>query len=205
MNTLEEIFAKIADPAWRAAHTRSADDNTAPYMRTEPTEEQRREQDRLHANVPPLYHHVVPASEAPKRGRLYVGKAGVGKTHAAIADMLALAKLGRRCLFLSMPAYTAALRSHEDVPSIRTLTGLDVVVLDDLAQAKPAEWQRDSLYTLVDGLLSYQVLVIATSNQNRREIAEAYGDAIASRLYALCPDRLDMQGKDRRLVPGGAA
>ena len=150
-------------------------------------------------NVPPLYHAVQPSAEPPKRGRLYTGKPGIGKTYRAIADGLALELSGKRTRFLSLPAYMTAIRTHEPVPSLADLRRLDALVLDDIAQAAPPEWMRESLYSLIDGLLNYRVLVITTSNCGRVEIAKVYRDPIASRLKGLCKDTIALTGPDRRL------
>jgi DNA replication protein DnaC len=149
--------------------------------------------------TPPLFRQASPSAEGLKRGLLYVGPTGTGKTWRATADGLRLALDGRSVLWLSLPAYMNAIRLHEPVPTLAAIQRNRVVVLDDIAQTKPPEWMRDTLFSLVDGLLNHRVLVIATSNRDRVDIARTYGDPIASRLTALCPDTRAIEGRDRRL------
>ena len=197
MKSLAAIIAANDTAAlaeWIAAH-RTGDEMPPLPEPPAPT----REQLLARIQIPPLYHEVIPSEQPPTQGRLYTGRPGIGKTHRATADLIALANAGKRCRWLSLPAYMAAIRVHEPVPSLDSLCALDALLLDDVAQAKPPEWMRDSLYSLIDGLLNHRVLVIATSNADRVAIARTYGDPIASRLAALCPDTVEMDGYDRRL------
>lgn len=201
MKSLAQIVAENDPKAlaeWVAAH-RMPDDGGMYVPPPPPTEDERIASALSRMGVPPLFHGVKPSPDPPKRGRLYTGKPGTGKTHRATADALALTLSGSYTRWLSLPAYMAAIRSHDPIPAIAELRKLDVIVLDDIAQATPPEWMKESLYTLIDGLLNYQVLVIATSNCGRVEIAKTYGDPIASRLSMLCRDTVAVDGGDRRL------
>lgn len=191
MKSLNEIIAKLSSSEWRAAHSASDDQEQS----WEPDDAERMRM----MGVPPLYRDVPPSLTPPDRGRLYIGEPGTGKTWTACGDLLALARAGDSCRWLSIPAYTAAIRAREPVPSLRSLKALDAIVLDDIAQSTPPEWMLDTLYTLVDTLLNNRVLVIATSNCDRIEIARRYGDAIASRLMRLCSETVSFAGPDRRL------
>lgn len=200
--SLDDIMALASDPEWIAAHSVSDDAiaENLTIVRPVPTAADLLSDMR----VPPMFHGVDAADRIPERGVIYTGLPGVGKTHRATSEALAIAATGKRVLWLSLPVYTTSIRTREPVPSLDTLRRLDAIVLDDIAFTKSPEWMRDALYTLLGTLLDNHVFTIGTSNCDRVEIARRYGDPLASRLAGLCPDTVPMAGRDRRLFEGGS-
>jgi DNA replication protein DnaC len=194
MKSLQEIIASgdyVAMKEWIAAHPTDA----------QPQEDTQADTRTVLKNigVPPAFQDVEPSQNPPRVGRLYVGKPGVGKTWRATSDLLALALDGKRSWWLSVPAYLVSIRDHTQTFFVSDVRKLDAIVLDDIAQVKPADWQKEQLYVLIDNLLNYRVMPIVTSNASRVDISQVYGDAITSRLTALCPETVVVTGKDRRL------
>jgi DNA replication protein DnaC len=71
------------------------------------------------------------------------------------------------------------------------------LVLDDIDKAKPTDFARDILFELIDERINNRASLLITTNMNSGEFAEAYGEAIASRVAGYCEaKRID--GDDRR-------
>ena len=65
----------------------------------------------------------------------------------------------------------------------------ELLVLDDLAVRERSEtpWVRDLLLTIIDYRLEYRKDMVVTTNCDKRDMVDALGERIASRLYGENP------------------
>lgn len=140
-----------------------------------------------------------------------IGKCGTGKTHLAIAMMK---KAYIDCIQKGMEypnvaglfynfqdisikiksAFKSDSDSMQDV--IRPLLSPAPRIIDDICTAKPTETAIEALYCVVNYRYENMLSTIYTTNLWLSEIAQQYGDRIASRLSAC--RMIMLNGKDRR-------
>lgn len=136
------------------------------------------------------------------RSLLVVGPTGTGKTHYAYAVLRALAETGTRS---SWAAYTAAdmyaqLRprtGRDSEATFESISGTDVLFVDDLGAAKLTEWTEEVTYRLINHRYEQCRPGIFTSNVPPSQLRDALGERIASRLTEMC-ERIALKGDDRR-------
>jgi len=108
---------------------------------------------------------------AVDRGLLFMGAAGVGKTHLAVAIIKGLLSKGFACLFTEFGSllkeiqgsYNPISRSSE----LRVLAPVyqaDVLVLDELGATIPTDWVRDTMYQIINKRYNDKKLTIFTTN-----------------------------------------
>ena len=126
----------------------------------------------------------------PRRGLLFVGPVGSGKTHLCAAILReAIFSRFARCLFLNVPEWLNNLReiiARDDVEEIPSPRGFEIVVLDDIGAEQSTPWSRDQIYSVLNYREANGRLTLATSNFSFAELGERLGRAAASRLDALC-------------------
>ena len=127
----------------------------------------------------------------PRRGLLFHGRPGSGKTHLAVA-ILFEAVYGRfaKPLFLNVPEWLNALREamYDDAEEPPNPNGYDIVVVDDLGAEYSTDWARERIYSLVNHRNQTRGPTIVTTNLTPDELAGRLGRATASRLTSLCAD-----------------
>ena len=134
-------------------------------------------------------------------GVLLSGPVGVGKTWlaAAAANLYLQEKSLRWFSVARLMAQARAgfkTKAREDITDLMTNPKL-ALVLDDIDKAKPTDFARDILFELIDERINNRASLLITTNMNSGEFAEAYGEAIASRVAGYCEaKRID--GDDRR-------
>ena len=134
-------------------------------------------------------------------GLVLSGDVGVGKTWLAAAA--ANARLEHAAMrWVSTPALLAkAVASDDDAKrqSLDVLTGeRGAVVLDDFDKANSrSEWTVAQLFLAVDNAVEHGRPLLVTTNLGASELADRFGEAVASRLVGYCTAHR-LAGVDRR-------
>jgi DNA replication protein DnaC len=158
-------------------------------------------------------------------GLLFVGSAGLGKTHLAVSVLKRLVQeRGVRGLFCD---YRELLKSIQNSynPQVQTtelellkpVFAAEVLVLDDLGAQKPNEWVSDTVALVLNTRYNDKQTTIITTNwvdlpagagfkpdqngkmpaKNEETLGDRIGDRMRSRLAEMCV-RVEMTGKDFR-------
>lgn len=135
----------------------------------------------------------------------FSGNIGAGKTHCAVGllreAMLRDPREGHFVtstdLFLELRA-TMSATSETEHQVMSNYTRNTLLVLDDLGAEKLSEYVRQSWYHVIETRYSEMRPTIVTSNLSLDEVAEAYGDRIASRLGSGFV--MNFAGPDHRLI-----
>jgi DNA replication protein DnaC len=108
---------------------------------------------------------------AVDRGLLYMGPAGVGKTHLAVAIMRGLLSKGFACVFYEFGALLKQIQDSYNPISktseMRVLSPVyeaQVLVLDELGATVPTDWVRDTMYQIINKRYNDRKLTIFTTN-----------------------------------------
>lgn len=128
--------------------------------------------DRVHLNFEDF---------SAERGLLFIGSPGVGKTHLAVAVLKELIRrLGARGRFIDFTSCVARLQSTFDPSSeeskhqvLDPILNTDVLVLDELAAAKPTPFVQDVLHLIINTRYSSRRMTIFTTNFSLREREKA--------------------------------
>jgi DNA replication protein DnaC len=151
-------------------------------------------------------------------GLLFMGPAGLGKTHLAIAILNEVTKAkGRHALYVNFSDLllkiqstfrTDAAETKEDV--ITPYADVELLVLDELGATKPSDFARDMLYALLNTRYNHKRITIATSNYMdelsggaREKLEDRIGYTLRSRLHEMC-QTIHLSGDDYRLTVGRA-
>ena len=126
------------------------------------------------------------------------GNAGVGKTLFAVSFCKLALKNNSSAFFCPMPELLMELRNqtfkNRQQDEINRLAKYDVLCLDDLGAEKTTEWANESIYVIIDKWYrSEKQGLILTSNLKLGQIAERFGDRLASRLAGMCKT-IDFEG-----------
>ena len=115
---------------------------------------------------------------------ILTGPAGAGKTVLACCTLVRLAELGRVGLFVE--ARTLAIARAQtalgrEAPEVAAALGAEVLVLDDLSADRPS--MHSALADVIHARHAECRPTIVTSGFTDRELAAAYGEGIARRLF----------------------
>jgi DNA replication protein DnaC len=115
--------------------------------------------------------HLVLDYPAVDRGILFMGPAGVGKTHLAVSIVKGLIEKGFGCIFTESGLLLKQIKdSYNPISKSSELSVLapiyqaDVLVLDELGAAVPSDWVRDTLYQIINTRYNQNRLTIFTTN-----------------------------------------
>lgn len=148
------------------------------------------------------------ANEYPAvdRGLLFIGPAGVGKTHLAVSIIRDLIEKGFAGLFYEFGSLLKQIQdSYNPVSKSSELKVLapvyeaDVLVLDELGASVPTDWVRDTMYQIINKRYNDKKLTIFTTNFSDKgnELEERITYRLRSRLYEMCTNVV-IDGEDYR-------
>ena len=159
------------------------------------------------------------------RGLLFVGAAGLGKTHLAVGVLQRLVReRGAKGLFCDyrellkkiQNSYNPEVRTTE-LELLKPIFAAEVLVLDDLGAQKPNEWVWDTVALILNTRYNDKQSTIITTNYPdlpagagvkidksgakaailEDTLGDRIGDRMRSRLAEMCV-RVEMQGDDFR-------
>jgi len=155
-----------------------------------------------------LLHAHKFANEYPAvdRGLLFMGPAGVGKTHLAVSiikDLIEKGFAGLFCEFGSLlkeiqDSYNPISKSSE-LKVLAPVFQADVLVLDELGATVPTDWVRDTMYQIINKRYNENKLTIFTTNylDRNKELEERITYRLRSRLFEMCTNVV-IEGEDYR-------
>lgn len=147
------------------------------------------------------------------RGLLFMGPAGVGKTHLAVSIIKGLVSKGFGgvfCEFGSLlkeiqDSYNPISKSSE-LKVLAPIYETDVLVLDELGATIPTDWVRDTMYQIINKRYNDRKLTIFTTNYSdarrldkEQVLEDRIGTRLRSRLYEMCT-KVVLDGGDYRRV-----
>jgi len=166
---------------------------------------------------------------AVDRGLLFIGAAGVGKTHLAVSIIKGLVEKGFACVFSEFGSLLKEIQdSYNPISKTSELKVLapiyqaDVLVLDELGATVPTDWVRDTMYQIINKRYNDNKLTIFTTNYedeprptvtaltNRKgldrvkeltTLEDRIGPRLRSRLHEMCT-KVSMHGEDYRTHMG---
>ncbi len=155
-----------------------------------------------------LLHAHKFANEYPavERGLLFMGPAGVGKTHLAVSIIRDLIEKGFAGLFYEFGSLLKEIQdSYNPISKSSELKVLapvfqtDVLVLDELGATVPTDWVRDTMYQIINKRYNDNKLTIFTTNYSdkNKELEERITYRLRSRLFEMCTNVV-IDGEDYR-------
>ncbi|MCK4593467.1 ATP-binding protein [bacterium] len=158
-------------------------------------------------------HSFVEKYPDVKKGLLFAGKEGVGKTHLGVGVLQAVAKKGYSIQFLDVQDLFSELRRYYterlSLKASRLLSrvlDIDLLLIDDLGVYDPdSNWVRDTLFHIINKRFNMIKHIIVTTNYlDRRKkqiitLEERIGPRLRSRLYELC-SYYEIDGEDHRML-----
>jgi DNA replication protein DnaC len=145
------------------------------------------------------------AKPVTDRGLLIQGTVGCGKTHIAVAILLAVIRKGYGGLYYNMPDLLSDIRATYSNASpisendlLEEIDRPDLVVLDDLGAEAAKDWVNDRLYLIVNRRYESCKPVIVTTNLTVDELAEKLGERTVSRLCEMCCTFAEFPEEDYR-------
>jgi len=155
-----------------------------------------------------LLHAHKFANEYPavERGLLFMGPAGVGKTHLAVSILRDLISKGFAGLFYEFGSLLKEIQdSYNPISKSSELKVLapvfqaDVLVLDELGASVPTDWVRDTMYQIINKRYNDNKLTIFTTNYSdkNKELEERITYRLRSRLFEMCANVV-IDGEDYR-------
>jgi DNA replication protein DnaC len=151
-------------------------------------------------------HKLANEYPAVDRGLLFMGPAGVGKTHLAVSIIRDLIEKGFASVFYEFGSLLKQIQdSYNPISKTSEFKVLapvyqaDVLVLDELGATVPTDWVRDTMYQIINKRYNDSKLTIFTTNYSDKsnELEERITYRLRSRLYEMCTNVL-IDGEDYR-------
>jgi DNA replication protein DnaC len=156
-------------------------------------------------------HKLAREYPAVDRGLIFMGPAGIGKTHLAVSIIRDLTEKGFASVFCEFGSLLKEIQdSYNPVSKSSELKVLapvfqaDVLVLDELGATVPTDWVRDTMYQIINRRYNDNKLTIFTTNyldkprsEKEQILEDRIGTRLRSRLYEMCKIVV-MDGEDYR-------
>jgi DNA replication protein DnaC len=156
-------------------------------------------------------HQLAREYPAVDRGLIFMGPAGIGKTHLAVSIIKDLIEKGFASLFYEFGSLLKEIQdSYNPISKSSELKVLapvfqaDVLVLDELGASIPTDWVRDTMYQIINRRYNDHKLTIFTTNftdrarsEKEHVLEDRIGTRLRSRLYEMCKI-VEMHGEDYR-------
>ena len=137
-----------------------------------------------------------------KNSLMLMGKPGTGKTHLAAAIANDFVSKTIPTLFGTLIDHLESIKEEFEHGGIndylQRMKTVPVLVIDDLGQEKPSEWQMQTLYQLVNYRYEHLLPIIITTNLTADEMANYLGHSLFSRLYEIS-NGVETKGSDYRM------
>ena len=133
---------------------------------------------------------------ADSESLMFIGNAGLGKTHAALAIAGIVLERGYDVIYVSSPDFFSKLEAlhfgsdpgNEEETLLQTAAGADLLILDDLGSEFNSAFLISTLYSLLNNRLGAKLPTIVTTNITDGSLLEKlYTEKISSRLSAFAP------------------
>jgi DNA replication protein DnaC len=145
--------------------------------------------------------------QSASRGLMFSGSVGCGKTHLAVAILRGVIERGFTGLYWNVPDLFRAIRStfgehpeQTESELLAEMTGVDLLVLDDLGAERANEFVGERLYMIVNRRYEAGMPMIVTTNFTDADLSARLGDRILSRFAEICPGRVMFPTDDFRRV-----
>lgn len=166
-----------------------------------------------------IYHQVIDwvaeFSQDTKRGFLFIGKPGTGKTRLALEIAEKLLAKGVRVYFTTAQRYMNDVKKgfDTDVPDVRVLANnATVLILDDIGAERGTAFEKAEILELINSRAGVKPTII-TSNLNKEDLGIFYrgdsknakldqktADRIVSRIVDCAEKIFHFDGTDRRII-----
>ncbi len=126
------------------------------------------------------------------RGLLFFGRPGNGKSHLAAALVRTALALGKTAVIKRVPMLLSFIRANyqdgafTEEQIMKTLTNVDLLVLDDCGAEKWTRWTEPTLYTIIDERYSWEKALIITTNSDLDDLEQKVGPLAMDRLLEMC-------------------
>jgi len=119
---------------------------------------------------------------------MFFGRTGLGKTHLSLAIAGQVVKMGYNVIYNSTPNLMSRLekehfgKMNSDIDTEELVYNCDLLILDDLGSEFQTNFTTAQLYNIVNNRLLNGLPTIINTNSDTQELADKYGERIASRL-----------------------
>lgn len=158
-----------------------------------------------------LAQRMIEGPGEPRRGLLFCGTNGCGKTHLALAILHRVIEsdAARSGLFLEFADYLGTLRRSFSRPAEEeaadpdwlrwAMFEVELLVLDDIgaAAASRGGWDAEEMCRLLNRRIESGLPLIATTDLGADELTDRLGARVVSRLYEAC-DMVRIEAGDYR-------
>lgn len=162
-------------------------------------------------NIIKIIYRFINNFKNAKKGIIFVGKNGTGKTHMATAIANELIKQKVPVIFGTLgelvDKYGESYKTHTEIELTKIYSRVDLLIIDDLGLEAMNEWMLSKLFVIVNERMKNELPVIITTNYDLTELKQRLSipnkvcettNSIISRLYQMCY-RVECKGNDYRM------
>lgn len=131
-----------------------------------------------------------------KKGIIFVGKNGTGKTHISVAIANELIKQNIPILFGTLTdlteKYSGSYKDHTEIELTKLYAKVDLLIIDDLGIEYMNDWMLSKLFVIVNERMKNELPIIITTNYELEQLKQRLSipnkvcettNSIISRLY----------------------